>query len=166
MSPQDMFRCNRLSATMRVETCAKRRPIYDACYRCETGDKHVALVRPERLVKRRFNYAEPKQSKETRDRKLREKLEKMDRSHGLSTGRPRHELPTKGATFGTWTVIEESEPVYYGNIRFASMLCRCGCGVEKPVLVQSLNGGKSKQCVKCAGKLRAQMMRAQREATV
>lgn len=51
----------------------------------------------------------------------------------------------KDRNFGKWTVIK-----FYGYInRNAQWLCRCECGLTKPVKAQYLLSGNSKSCVKC-----------------
>jgi hypothetical protein len=50
-----------------------------------------------------------------------------------------------GAVFGGWTVIGSAPPSNAKKPR-ARLLCRCACGVEKPVLSHNLIGGKSVSC--------------------
>ena len=47
-----------------------------------------------------------------------------------------------GATFGSWTVIEEAG--MRGKIRY--VLCECECGVRREVQLHHLTGGRSKSC--------------------
>lgn len=56
-----------------------------------------------------------------------------------------------GMIFGTWNVIE-----FYGYDKHheALWLCRCGCGVEKPVKAAYLLRGTSKKCKTCARPVR------------
>ncbi len=53
---------------------------------------------------------------------------------------------TIGTKFGKWTVIQEDR-----TDRF-SYLCRCECGLELKIPTNTLTGGYSTSCIKCAGK--------------
>lgn len=55
--------------------------------------------------------------------------------------------------FGRWTPIKEMERNSSGNRMF---LCRCDCGNEGSVTLNSLTGGKSSQCKICAQSLTTQ----------
>jgi hypothetical protein len=45
-----------------------------------------------------------------------------------------------GETYNSWTVLEDGAGVL-NKVR-----CRCGCGIERPVMIASLTEGKSKSC--------------------
>jgi len=53
-----------------------------------------------------------------------------------------------GREFGKWTVIREVEK--RGKNRY--VLCRCACGREKPVMVQTLASGDSTRCRSCSNR--------------
>lgn len=48
-----------------------------------------------------------------------------------------------GQKFGRWLVLEKLEPEGRKKYRY---LCRCDCGTERPVIVNSLKTGRSKSC--------------------
>lgn len=48
-----------------------------------------------------------------------------------------------GTRFGKWTVIERLGPSVSGR---AQMLCKCECGIERPVATHALRSGSSKSC--------------------
>ena len=55
-----------------------------------------------------------------------------------------------GQVFGSWTVIKEAEPhITKSGIKMRMFHCRCECGTEKDVALDSLTRGKSKQCREC-----------------
>lgn len=47
-----------------------------------------------------------------------------------------------GDVFGRWTVIQEVE----SPTKHRRMLCRCSCGTERIVVLQSLRAGETKSC--------------------
>lgn len=55
-----------------------------------------------------------------------------------------------GQRFGEWTVIQ---PETHNNFNKRAHLCRCSCGNERSVTVESLSSGTSTRCVQCARKL-------------
>ena len=58
-----------------------------------------------------------------------------------------------GQVFNNWTVIEEVEQhITKSGIKKRMIHCRCECGTEKDVALESLTTGKSKQCQKCKKK--------------
>lgn len=61
-------------------------------------------------------------------------------------GQPRKYQVRPGQEFGAYTVI--GEVAKRGRERFA--LCRCGCGVEKPVMIRELFVSACLGCAKCA----------------
>ena len=70
--------------------------------------------------------------------------------HGRSKGCPRcagrrDPEPRVGQVFGKWTVIGAVIKVD----RRKRCLCRCECGAERLLLMQSLNSGASTQCRSC-----------------
>jgi hypothetical protein len=69
----------------------------------------------------------------------------MAESNSTRHGRRFIDLTSK--TFGRWTVIE-----FYSlaNARQAVWLCRCKCGIVKPVHGNSLRRGLSQSCQSCA----------------
>lgn len=56
-----------------------------------------------------------------------------------------------GQVFGNWTVIG---PEGHDSHKSRTHLCRCSCGAEKHVRVESLLKRKSTKCVVCSGKSR------------
>lgn len=61
----------------------------------------------------------------------------------------RRSAVSPGDVFNSWTVVGEMEPVP-GSYALRRARCRCACGVEKPVRVDSLVGGRSRSCRRCA----------------
>lgn len=49
----------------------------------------------------------------------------------------------RGAKLGAWTVVGESPPNKHG---MSMVLCRCECGISRPVLKAALRQGRSKSC--------------------
>lgn len=56
-----------------------------------------------------------------------------------------------GDRFSSWVVLKELESSCYSSRLF---LCRCDCGIEKPVGLKNLLGGTSRACFSCANKSR------------
>ena len=58
-----------------------------------------------------------------------------------------------GERYNRWTAIKEIDgrPKPRGRTR-RLVLCRCDCGAELPVLLESLRNGKSRQCKECGHK--------------
>ena len=58
-----------------------------------------------------------------------------------------------GDRFGDWTVIKEAETrITKGGEKRRMILCKCGCGEEKSVLLSNLNNGTSTQCKACGNR--------------
>lgn len=63
-------------------------------------------------------------------------------------------VPT-GKKYGKWTVLGPAESVQYarpdrnGTDSLRKWLCRCECGVERPVYANVLRHGNSTQCADC-----------------
>lgn len=55
-----------------------------------------------------------------------------------------------GHTYGSWTVLYPVLP----KLKDKQWVCRCVCGVEKPVFAAGLRSGTSRQCTNCSHKLR------------
>jgi hypothetical protein len=53
----------------------------------------------------------------------------------------------EGDTFGFWTILKETEGYQYkGKKESRTVLCKCACGKEKNLILQSLIRGSSKSC--------------------
>jgi hypothetical protein len=58
-----------------------------------------------------------------------------------------------GLPFGKWVVLKRvRHPIGRDKQLRNLWLCRCSCGIEKPLMYQSLVGGESTQCSDCYGK--------------
>lgn len=54
-----------------------------------------------------------------------------------------------GKKFNSWTIIDGPLPKKKGYDKY---LCRCTCGLEKPVAINMLQKGSSKQCRDCSSR--------------
>lgn len=61
----------------------------------------------------------------------------------------RRSIVSPGDAFNSWTVVGEEELVP-GSFALRRVRCRCVCGVEKAVRVDSLVAGRSRSCRRCA----------------
>ncbi len=59
----------------------------------------------------------------------------------------RQMIDLTGQIFGHWKVLQPSHRRGNGAWYW---LCQCKCGIRKPVNGQTLRGGLSRQCRKCA----------------
>lgn len=66
--------------------------------------------------------------------------------------RQKREIP-ENAKYSHWTVVEATT----GTL--GKTICRCKCGDIRPVLTRNLISGKSRQCMRCAGKARPKPVR-------
>jgi hypothetical protein len=62
------------------------------------------------------------------------------------------DAPQPGSRYGAWTVLSFSHRLAKSRVSY--FLCRCDCGFETPVLIQSLRDGRSTRCRHCAAKKR------------
>ena len=62
---------------------------------------------------------------------------------GPQAGKSAAWLPAAGTRFGRWTVVGDGPAE---TARFVRVLCRCDCGTEKSVIVDSLKTGRSRSC--------------------
>lgn len=52
-------------------------------------------------------------------------------------------MPKPGDAFGEWVIVADAEPSPSGERRF---MCRCSCGVERPVQWSNMRKGISRSC--------------------
>ena len=67
-----------------------------------------------------------------------------------------------GDPFGLWTVIRETDGYFKDGKKLdRAFLCRCVCGKQKEVKLQSLKRGESKSCG-CQGKIREEKIKKEK----
>ena len=66
-------------------------------------------------------------------------------AHGQPWPRPKPDGDLVGTVFGSWTVIAEAQRSTHAR-RYRQVLCRCICGVTRPVRVMYLQNGRSRSC--------------------
>lgn len=73
-------------------------------------------------------------------------------------------LDLTGQTFGRWTVLRLTEPGLARTDGHRVWICRCECGVERPIPSSNLRSGSSRGCGSCAKREQDAKRRALREA--
>ena len=71
-----------------------------------------------------------------------------------------------GQVFGRWTVIKEVDRKAKGVQKVRVFRCRCECGEERDIMLESLTSGQSKECRKCCHKLKINIGQVFGELTV